>query len=291
MGPPDGGLVAGSLRAARQHGLEHDLLDASAIGARFPAFRVPQGWTGVFEPMAGFLLPERVITAQAEAALRAGACLRAREPAIEWESASGGVTVKTPRARYHAARLVICGGAWSSRLLPDLGVTLRVTRQVLGWVWPKRPEEFVLGRFPVWAIGRPDDSLYYGFPMTPGSEAPGLKIAWHGTGPETDPDHVNRDPQPGDEETFRSALTQYLPQANGPLLALRTCMYTNSPDHHFIIDRHPQHPNVTIACGFSGHGFKFASVIGELLADLALEGKSSLPAEFLRLGAKGRSAN
>jgi sarcosine oxidase len=234
------------------------------------------------------LLPERVVAVQAETAMRAGAELHAREPVIQWESRPDGVTVRTPRAEYHAARLIFCGGAWSSRLVNDLGVRLRVTRQVFGWVWPRRPDAFSLGDFPVWAIDRPDGSLYYGFPIIPGSESPGLKVAWHGPGAETDPDHVIRDQQPGDEESFRPALKEYLPDADGPLLALRTCLYTNSPDHHFIIDRHPLHENVTIACGFSGHGFKFASVIGEVLADLALEGKSRLPADFLRLSAVGR---
>jgi len=288
MGPPQGGLVAGSLRAAREHGLEHELLDAGAMARRFPMFRVPEGWAGLYEPRAGFLLPERVVAAQAETALRAGAELHGREPVIEWESQANGITVRTPRAEYRADRLIFCGGAWSTRLLNAPGVTLRVTRQVMGWVWPRRPEAFSLSGFPVWAIDRPDGSLYYGFPMMPGSEAPGLKVAWHGPGAETDPDRVVRDEQPGDEQSFRPALTQYLPDADGPLLALRTCLYTNSPDHHFIIDRHPQHENVTIACGFSGHGFKFASVIGEMLADLAMEGKTSLPAEFLRLGSAGR---
>jgi sarcosine oxidase len=291
LGPPDGGLVAGSLRAAREHGLEHEPLDAGAIGKRFPMFRVPAGWAGLCEPRAGFLLPERVVAVQAESAMRAGAELHGREPVIEWEAGPHGVTVRTPRAEYHAARLVFCGGAWSSRLLNGLGVTLRVTRQVLGWVWPRRPELFSLGEFPVWAIDKPDGSIYYGFPIIPASEATGLKVAWHGPGAETDPDRVVRDPQPGDEETFRPALKEYLPDADGPLLSLRTCLYTNSPDHHFIIDRHPLHENVTIACGFSGHGFKFASVIGELLADLAMEGKSGLPAEFLRLSSRFAEAH
>ncbi len=284
LGPPAGGLITGSLRAAREHHLEHELLDGGAIVERFPMFRVPPGWSGLYEARAGFLLPERVISTQAQAALRGGAELHGREPVIEWEARPDGVTVRTPKATYQAARLIFCGGAWSIRLLDGLGVTLRATRQVLGWVWPHRPDTFALGRFPVWAIDRPDGSIYYGFPMMSNSDMPGLKVAWHGTGPETDPDRVIRHELPGDEESFRPALTQYLPDADGPLLALRTCLYTNSPDHHFIIDRHPLHDNVTIACGFSGHGFKFASVIGELLADLALEGKTALPAEFLRLG-------
>src|SRR5205814_9537044 len=126
-----------------------------------------------------------------------------------------------------------------------------------------------------------DGSLYYGFPMM--SDNPGVKVAFHSPGLVTDPDRVIRDVLPVDEQTFRPAIKRFLPSADGPLLALRTCLYTNSPDHHFIIDRHPQHERVVIAAGFSGHGFKFASVIGEALADLAESGKTALPVEFLGL--------
>ena len=173
------------------------------MAERFPVFCVPAGWSGLYEPRAGFLLPERIVAAQAENAMRAGAELHGREPVTEWEAgrrrdcphAPGGIPT---------ARLIFCGGAWSSRLVNDLGVKLRVTRQVLGWVWPRRPEAFSLGEFPVWAIDKPDGSIYYGFPIIPASEATGLKVAWHGPGAETDPDHVVRDLQPGDEETFRA---------------------------------------------------------------------------------------
>jgi sarcosine oxidase len=121
--------------------------------------------------------------------------------------------------------------------------------------------------------------MFYGFPMA--ADNAGFKSALHRPGTPTDPDTINRDPQPGDEGTFRPLLAKYIPEANGPLLSLRICMYTNSPDGHFIIDRHPTRPRLTVACGFSGHGFKFASVIGEALADLAMKGKTELPIDFL----------
>jgi sarcosine oxidase len=162
-----------------------------------------------------------------------------------------------------------------------LGVKLVVTRQVLGWVQPKRREHFLLGVLPVWAVDRGDGTIYYGFPLMP--DNPGLKLAHHGPGAVTDPDIINREPQADDEKSFRPALEKFLPDADGPVISMRICMYTNSPDHHFIIDRHPSHPHVTLACGFSGHGFKFASVIGEALADLATKGTSELPIEFLSM--------
>jgi sarcosine oxidase len=281
LGPPGGGLVSGSLQSARQHGLAHQLLDRARLARDFPPFHVPDDWQAFYEDRAGFLLPERVVAAYAEAALRRGAELHGHEPVVAWNAGAGGVSVGTSGHEYHADHVVFCGGPWSGRLLGDLGVQLRVTRQVMGWVWPRRPELFELGRFPVWAIENPDGTLQYGFPLVEGS--PGLKSAHHGPETPVDPDRVARDPQPGDVESFKPALAKFLPDADGPVLAMRVCLYTNSPDHHFIIDRHPEHERVTLACGFSGHGFKFASVVGEVLADSALMGASALPVQFLRL--------
>jgi sarcosine oxidase len=242
---------------------------------------VPEDYVALYEPQAGFLLPERTVAAYAEAALRAGAELHGREPVIDWSANQGEATVRTARGEYRADKLVICGGAWSGQLLTGLGVHLTVARQVLAWVWPKQPNLFALGRLPVWAIDRLDGTIHYGFPMM--SDMPGFKLAHHGPGAATDPDRVARDPLPGDEETFRPVLRNMIPAADGPLLSMKVCLYTNSPDHHFIIDRHPLHERVTIACGFSGHGFKFASVVGEILADYAINGGTLLPAQFLRL--------
>ena len=286
MGAPDGEVVAGSLQSARQHGLGHELLDPADLRRRYPQFRVPDSWQGLYEDRAGFLLPERSVAAYAEAALRRGAVLHGHEPVVAWRATPAGVGVVTTRGEYEAERLVFCGGPWSSKLLGDLGAPLVVTRQVMGWVWPKVPELFGMDRLPVWAIEKPG-GLYYGFPMMP--DSPGLKLADHSFGTPTDPDGVAREVTGEDEQTFRPALERYIPDADGPTLAVRTCLYTHSPDHHFVIDRHPRHERVTVACGFSGHGFKFASVVGEVLADLALRGETALPAQFLglaRLGVK-----
>lgn len=281
MGPPNGEIIGGATRSAREHRLPHELLDRSEIGRRFPQFQIPESWVGLFEPEAGFLTPERVIAAYAQEAMKSTAELHGRETVMEWSADSQGVRLRTQRAEYHAAHLIFCGGPWSGRLLYDLGVELTVTRQVLGWVWPQEPKAFALGRFPVWATDCLDGTIHYGFPMM--DDMPGFKVAHHGPGPVTDPDRVARDPQPGDEETFRPVLRQTIPLADGPLLSMKVCLYTNSPDGHFIIDHHPLHKRVTLACGFSGHGFKFASVIGEILADLALNGSTKLPAQFLKL--------
>lgn len=284
LGRPDSELIAGSLRSAREHALPHDLLDHAALRTSFPQFRVPDGYVGLFEKPAGFLLPERAVSAAAELALRHGADLRAREAVAAWSSSGVSVTVTTSRGTYSAAHLVFCAGAWTARLLRDIDVSLLVTRQVLGWVWPRVPGPFALGRFPVFAIGHDDGSLHYGFPLLPTGSDPGplgLKVAHHTPGLPADPDSVERLVLPGDEATFRPALGTYLPDAAGTTLATRVCLYTNSPDHHFILGPHPTRPNVTLAAGFSGHGFKFATVVGEALADLATRGRTDLPVDFL----------
>ena len=281
LGPADGGIVCGSLRSAREHGLPHELLDRAAVARAFPQFLVPDDWVGLLEPQAGFLLPELAISAFVDRALRRTATIHGHEEVRSWHATASAVSVVTSRATYRADRLVFTGGAWSNRLVTDLGVDLLVTRQVLGWVWPKTPAHFRMGSFPVWMIDRLDGTIYYGFPMM--TLSPGLKVALHGPLRPADPENVERRDLPGDEETFRDCLRRFLPSADGPVLAQRTCLYTNSPDGHFILDRHPQHERVFLAAGFSGHGFKFASVIGEALADLATQGTTPLPIGFLGL--------
>ncbi len=282
LGPAEGGIVGGSLRSAREHGLPHEVLDRAAVRSAFPQFDVPDAWIGMLEPQAGFLLPELAISAFVDRALQRTAVIHGHEEVHAWEATTTDVSVTTSRGTYRADRLILAGGAWSSRLVADLGVELSVTRQVLGWVWPKRPEQFRLGSFPVWMVDRLDGTLYYGFPMM--TLGPGLKIALHAPLRPTNPETVERGVLPEDEATFRDCLRRHLPDADGPVLAQRTCLYTHSPDGHFIIDRHPRHERVFVAAGFSGHGFKFASVIGEALADLAQTGATPLPIGFLGLG-------
>lgn len=285
MGRPDCDLVDRSRQAAEAQDLPHEMIGRRRLADEFECFRVPDEFVAFYENKAGFILPERAVAAFAELALRGGADLRGQEPVLKWTAEPGGVTVHTSRDTYAADRIIFCGGAWSCRLLGDIGVDLTVTRQVLGWVWPHRTECFSLGRFPVWAIepdeADPNEGIYYGFPMMP--DNPGFKIALHHRAGPTDPDQVCHEIQPGDEQTFRPALRKWIPAADGPLLSLRVCLYTNSSDGHFIIDRHPLHEHVLLACGFSGHGFKFAPVIGRILADLATQDRTSLPIEFLRL--------
>ena len=277
-------LVTGSRASAQRHHLAHEFLHRAQLEARFPQFQLPDDYVALYEPMAGWLAPERVVATFAEHAMRRGARLHARESVRNWSVDSSSVSVTTDRAAYRAGRLIFCGGPWSGPLLRDLQIELTVTRQVMTWVWPIRPERFEDGRLPVWAVGHDDGTLHYGFPLSRGDGGVGLKLAHHARGAVTDPDRVARDALEDDECDVRDFIKNFLPDADGPLLAQRVCLYTNSRDSHFILDLHPRHPDrVILACGFSGHGFKFASVIGEALADLATRGATDLPIDFLSL--------
>jgi sarcosine oxidase len=192
--------------------------------------------------------------------------------------------VRTERGEYHAGRVVFTTGAWSGKLLQQLGVELTVTRAVPCWTWPREPELYTEDRFPVWMADADKGAVYYGFPLTPdGSGGLGLKAALHFPSRETDPDTVVREPVPGEEEEVREGLRRFVPGGDGLLLSQRVCLYHNTPDGHFIVDRHPECDRVIMACGFCGHGFKFASVMGAVLADLAIEGKTDWPIGFLGL--------
>jgi sarcosine oxidase len=282
MGAPNSTLIAGSLKAMLEHGIPHERLTRQQVLDRYPMFRLPEHWEGLTEPDTGFIIPELAVSAFTDRALRYGADLHGHEAVLDWEQTEHGVSVRTDRKRYEADKLLFTAGAWSNRLMKDLGVQLSVTRQVFAWVWPRRPELFAYGRFPVWII-EPDglDGQVYGFPMMP--DRPGFKVGLHKPATPTDPDSFEREPMPGDEDTYRPTLKAHIPDANGQLLSLQACLYANSPDGHFIMDQHPTCHRVVVGCGFSGHGFKFASAIGEALADLTQHGKSDLPIEFLGL--------
>ncbi|MEC9374553.1 MAG: N-methyl-L-tryptophan oxidase [Planctomycetota bacterium] len=280
-------FVESSRRSAEQHGLPHEMLSAEDLRREHPQFRLPDDHVALFEPMAGMLLCERIIRAQARLARACGAEIREHEAVQSWRAEPNGVVVRTTTAEHRADRLLLTAGPWSARLIESIAPRLTVTRQPMGWVDPLRADRLALGALPCWAVGAEDGSLLYGFPMRPGERA--FKVARHLPLDACDPETVDRGPRADDEATFRADLARLLPEADGPLREIRVCMYTNSPDGHFIVDRHPDSERVVIAAGFSGHGFKFASVMGEALADLALDGRSRRPLEFLGLRRFGES--
>lgn len=276
VGPPEGELVSGSLASARLHDLEHEVLDSAELKRRFPLFDLERGWTGVLDARAGWLAPERCVATHLRLAERHGASLRFAEPVERWDRDGDGVRVTTAQGSHRAKHLVIAAGSWLPRLVPRLAPHLWVERSVLFWFEPRLELE-AFAKLPVYIV-EDTDRLYYGFPYDP---ANGLKLAGLHFGDRVDPDTVDREPRPADEERVRAWLRRRMPLANGERRRAQVCLYTNSPDGHFIIDRDGP---VTYASACSGHGFKFATAIGEVLADLATSGRSSLDIGFLSSG-------
>jgi sarcosine oxidase len=277
IGPEDGLLVPGSIRSARDHDLPYEVLDSAGVRDRFPRFTPPTGSVGVYETRAGVLNPEACVAAFASVAERDGATLHFSERVLSWSAPDDrSVAVETDKGTYEADRLVITAGAWMSALLKELTLPLVVERRVMHWFSPKVGlEPFEGPDFPVYIWELADERTLYGFPALP--EGPrGIKAAWHdpGTSVPTEPESIERRVSDAETDAFRAAVTQLIPEIEGPAIHSAPCLYTMTPDGHFVIDIHPQHPNVVIASPCSGHGFKFASVIGEVLADLSIEGST-----------------
>jgi sarcosine oxidase len=279
-GLPDGDTVAGSLLSCRTHHLPHEVLDAGALHRRFPGYRLPSGMVGVYQSDGGFVLSERAIVAHVTAAQGLGADIRAREAVDTWETTAAGVRVRTGHGTYEASRLVVTAGPWAATLVPALGRIAIPERQVLLWAHPTRPELFRLGAFPVFNL-EAEEGRFYGFPVY---GVPGFKIGrYHHRRQSGDADTTDRRCYPDDEMVLREGIRRYFPDADGPTMALKTCLFTNSPDEHFILDVLPEQTQVSVAAGFSGHGFKFCSVVGEIMAELALDGGTRHDLALFRL--------
>lgn len=276
-GKPDSEFVSGALASSKLYNLPYEYLSAAEVGARFPAFTLTENLVAIYEKNAGILFPESCVVAHLDQAIRYGAALHHEEQVLNWSSSNNSVRVETSRDSYEAARLIITTGPWASELLGDLGLPLKVQRIVNVHFEPDNPERFQPGTCPVYLLEVPEGQ-YYGFPMLPGE---GLKIGRHDIGEVCTPQTINREVDPTEIEMLRAVLDRYMPGGTSAVKWSLTCMYTNTPDRNFILDRHPQHSNVVFGCGFSGHGFKFASAIGEVLAELSSEGRTQHPVDFL----------
>lgn len=281
VGPPESEVVAGVLASAAAHRLPVEEYRGAELTQRFSQFEVEPTWRGVLERDAGLLFVERCVEAHAEQARRHGAELHEREEVLGWRADERHVEVVTKRERYAAERLVITAGAWATRLLADIGVPFSVMRQVAMWFDVWRPADFRRDRFPCFCADTPA-GFFYGFPML---DPLGIKVARHyGADELHDPTAVDWQVHPADEAPLRRFLQAHLPGVEGEATRSSVCMYTLTPDRHFVIDLHPRHANVAVAGGFSGHGFKFASVVGEILADLCEQASTELPIEMFCAG-------
>lgn len=270
-GAPGTDVVDGARRACEAHDIEHERLPAPAVNERFPGYDLPADYRAVYQPDGGFLACEDCVVAHVEAAHAAGATVRARERVVEWSETAAGVSVRTGKGRYEADELVLTAGPWTADLVEGLAAAAVPARAVMAWFRPERPAHFAPDRFPVFVI-RDGEEGGYGFPVY---DVPGFKL---GLGPDrervVDPDDVDREPTAEEEAAHREFAERFFPEGAGPTMRLRTCIVTYSPDEHFVLGRLPGHDAVTVGAAFSGHGFKFASVLGEVLADLATRGET-----------------
>jgi sarcosine oxidase len=279
-GPAGCELVTGAERSAGLHGLALERLEPATLRRRWPAFALPDGWEVVHEARGGYLFVEECVRVHAEAAVRAGAEVRHGIEIRSWRPDGDAIRVDTDRGPIAAGRLVVCPGAWAAGLLRLPQVPLRILRKSQFWYDPPvehRPMH-AAGAMPCFAFDTPA-GFFYGFPAI---DERGMKVAEHTGGrPVTDPLAIDRDIDPTEQAAAEGFLAAHLPQATGRLTDHSACLYTMSPDSHFVLGLHPDEPRVAIAAGFSGHGFKFTSVIGEVLADLTLDGATRHPIGFL----------
>jgi sarcosine oxidase len=279
-GPEDSWVFKGSWESCRMHDLPHEVLTGAELHRRYPGYHLPADHLALVQPEGGFLTPERCIVSYVEAAQARGAEIHARERVLEWEPLEGGVRVRTDRGLYEADKLVVTAGAWDGELLDVLDGLAIPERQVLAWLQPTRPERFRPENFPVFNL-LVDEGRFYGFPVF---GVPGFKFGkYHHLEEVVDPETVDREPHDYDEQLLRDFAERYFPDGSGPTMDLQTCMFTNTPDNHFVIDVHPDYEQVSFASPCSGHGYKFASVIGEIMADLAETGITRHDISLFRL--------
>jgi len=278
-GPTSGVIVPGVLRAAAAYDIGLERLSHTDARSRFPGFRPSDEMAILFEPDAGCLAVEDCVATYVAEASRLGAAVHSNDQAIAWSAEPDEVKVKTEQMTYRAAQLIICAGSWTSKLLENLRFLLEVRRKTVVWV-PIVAESMRKDRgCPVFGFEH-EGRFFYGFPCTDGAT---VKVGEHtGGGSIRSPEELDRSLHPTDVEPVADFIRRFVPGLEPRAVKHSVCMYTMTPDEHFIIDRHPEHSNVVYAAGFSGHGFKFASVIGSVLADLVTTGTTSEPIGFLR---------
>ncbi|MDQ6654238.1 MAG: N-methyl-L-tryptophan oxidase [Verrucomicrobiota bacterium] len=282
VGPETSEVVSGISRAAREHNLPVEHWSRQEVQRRYPMLKMLPEEIAVFEPAAGVLQPERAIAAQLQLAERDGAELRFEAAMTRWDARdNGGFDVLLSDGSQLAARtLVLALGPWVQRTLGELGVPIRVQRNVQAWFAPATGD-YAVGRFPAFLLERTDlPAPLYGFP----DFGHGMKAAFHGAGEFTNAEQIDREIHEAcDIAPLARALDAWMPHAAASFLEAKACMYSLTPDEHFVFDRHPAHERLLLCGGFSGHGFKFAPVIGEIAADLALNGGTAHPIGFLSL--------
>jgi sarcosine oxidase len=286
MAPPGSEIMRGVKGAAKTHRLQIEKVSLKEAMERWPQFSVDKSFECLFEPVAGFITPEKAIRTMVQLSVDRGAEIRTGEKVLNIHPRLDGVEVVTTKDTYFSSKVIVTTGAYTS-LVASMNVPLNVTQQLLAWTAPIGNTNVGLGEMPCWMIAEKEmNGLYYGFPeLSDGFEGPrGLKVAYHRPGVPMDQVDTTTFDSADEERLLQGVLDRYLPSVKTNISTVKLCRYTYSPDEHFIVDFLPDtHERVLIAAGFSGHGFKFAPVIGEALAELAVTGSSALPISFLGL--------
>jgi len=278
--PETSSIYKGTLESAQKYNVDIQCLSRNEALGRYPYFNPPPGSAAILEPGAGFLCPEKSIQAHVALAKKFGAEIHEREKVIRYHAHSDSVTVVTHRETYHAKKLVIAGGGWNAHLLQDLKLSLSLKGMILYWFEAEKDYSLESG-VPCFAFHM-NQNFFYGFPMLDGKT---IKMGAHFTHRDiTEPEQKNMTAVPVDQLVeIQNFVREALPKASLRLSKFASCLYTMTPDENFILDLHPKHPPISIAAGFSGHGFKFSSVVGEIMADLAIDGITQQPIKFLRI--------
>ncbi|CAN5915373.1 N-methyl-L-tryptophan oxidase [soil metagenome] len=269
IGARDSALVAGAIASAERHGLVVEVLTAREINRRHPAFSVPADMVGVFEASAGMLFPEACITAFLQVARSLGADVRPNTRVSALDRSADGIRAMTDAGELRARRVVVCAGPWTAPLLATLGIALPlvVTRQTMHWLAVPSDASVVRpDKFPVALIEHDGGRIFYTMPDV----GDGVKAAIHHEGRAVDAAAVDRAVHASDTEVVEALVARFLPGAGARIRESAVCLYTNTPDHHFIIDTGEGMPDVVVVSACSGHGFKFASAIGDIAARMAL---------------------
>ncbi|WDI43135.1 N-methyl-L-tryptophan oxidase [Bremerella sp. P1] len=278
IGPESGEVIAGTLHSAQEHQLAIQRFAYDEIASEFPGVVPPEDCIGILERDAGYLLVADCIAAYLDQARQHGATIKTDSPVQSWTRTGDTFELRTDTEVIQAKQLVVCGGAWATQLLADLNVPMTILRKHLYWYENEAPAYTSESQFPVFLLETPQ-GIYYGFPQL---DSEGVKLARHDGGepiPAADRQHQQEDA--ADRQAVEAFTAGHLPLLSQNLVRREACMYTVTPDHHFLVGTHPEHEGLHFAAGLSGHGFKFASALGEILCDLAITGQTSSPIEFL----------
>ncbi|MBS1491171.1 MAG: N-methyl-L-tryptophan oxidase [Bacteroidetes bacterium] len=295
FGKPESPLIKGLKLSAEKYNVPIQPVSVQEMNNRFSVFQIPNEYERMMEPDAGLVTPERAILAYTERALQLGASIHTQEKTLAWKKTGSTFIITTDKNTYQCENLVITSGAWTGKLVEEVANKLQVTRQVIGWMKPKISSRFELGKFPCWTLADSEKpGIYYGFPTLPSSTfggVTGLKLGHHTPGISTDPDLVDRNSVKEDEANLIAMLSRFIPEGYVSTIEMKSCLYTYTPDENFVIDFvSGTDGEAVMAAGFSGHGFKFASIVGEIMADLVIKKTTDQPIAFLKADRLGKKS-